>query len=65
MGDTVQLVIQSGRLNVNTQVRILGIEYDVGDDGQEDLVLTVGRPNTTLYKVLSKQRRDVEALARR
>jgi hypothetical protein len=65
MGDTVQLVVQSGRLNVNTQVRILGIEYDVGDDGQEDLVLTVGRPNSNLYQVLTRQRRDVEALARR
>jgi hypothetical protein len=65
MGDTVPLVVESGRLNVNTQVRILGIEYDIGDDGQEDLILTVGRPDTTLFKVLSKQRRDVEALARR
>jgi hypothetical protein len=65
MGDTVQLVVQSGRLNVNTQVRILGIEYDVGDDGQEDLVLTVGRPDTTLFNVLISQKRDVEALARR
>jgi len=65
MGDTVQLAINSGRLAVNTQVRVVGIEYDIGDDGQEDLVLTVGRPNTTLYRMLSKQKRDINALARR
>ena len=39
MGDIVPLVIQTGRLNVNTTIRVLGIAYDIGDDGQEDVDL--------------------------
>lgn len=65
MGDVVPLIIQSGRLNVNTQVRILGIEYDIGDDGNENVILVVGRPTSTFFNLMTKQRRDVEALARR
>jgi len=65
MGDTVPLVIQSGRLNVNTTVRVLGLTYDIGDDGQEDVELTVGRPAVTLAALLAANRRDVNALARR
>lgn len=65
MGDTVTLVVQSGRLNVNTQVRIMGIEYDIGDDGDENIVLTVGRPDTTLLDMMAATSSDVEALARR
>ena len=44
MGDVVPLIVQSGRLNVNTNVRVVGITYAIGDDGQEDVTLTVGRP---------------------
>jgi len=65
MGDTVQLVINHGRLNVNTWVRVMGIEYDVGDDGNEDVALIVGRPDKTLVHTLVKSRADVEALSRR
>jgi hypothetical protein len=65
MGDTLPLVIMHGRLQVNTTVRVLGIEYDIGDDGQEDVVLTVGRPDTTLVEVLGGIAADVDALARR
>lgn len=65
MGDTVPLVIQSGRLNVNTTVRVLGISYDIGDDGQEDVSLTVGRPAVTLAHILIDNRNDIDALARR
>jgi hypothetical protein len=65
LGDTVPLVIQSGRLNVNTNVRVVGIAYTVGDDGQEDVVVTVGRPRLTLAQLLNQNNRDVSALARR
>lgn len=65
MGDTVPLVIQKGRLNVNTTIRVVGIEYDIGDDGQEDVTLTVGRAPTTLADLLAAPVRDVNALARR
>ena len=65
MGDTVPLVVQSGRLNVNTAVRVLGITYDVGDDGQEDVTLTVGRPSTSFAALLRANNRDIAALSRR
>lgn len=65
MGDTVPLRIQSGRLNVNTSVRIVGLTFDIGDDGQEDIALTVGRPALTIGKIVTAIGRDVDALARR
>jgi len=65
MGDIVPLIVNSGRLNVNTSVRVLGISYDIGDDGQEDVILTVTRPQTSLAKIFRKSDRDVKALARR
>ena len=65
MGDTVALVIKAGRLNVNTQVRVMGISYAIGEDGDEDVQLTVGRPVTTLAKLFTQAERGVDALARR
>ena len=65
MGDVVPLVIQSGRLNVNTSVRVVGITYDIGDDGQEDVTLTVGRPTVKFRDLLAASTRDVNALTRR
>jgi hypothetical protein len=65
MGDTCPLVIRAGRLNVNTNVRVLGITYDIGDDGQEDVSLTVGRPDITFADLLTGKNRDIDALARR
>jgi hypothetical protein len=65
MGDTVPLIILSGRLNVNTNVRVMGISYDIGDDGQEDVILTVGRPAQSFIDMLTRADRDVDALTRR
>jgi hypothetical protein len=65
MGDTVPLLIQSGRLNVNDNARILGITYNIGDDGDEDVGLTVGRAPVTLAKILTDAHKDINALARR
>ena len=65
MGDTVPLIIQSGRINVNSNVRVLGITFDVGDDGEEDISLTVGRPDITFSDLLIGPVRDVNALSRR
>jgi len=65
MGDTVPLVITEGRLAVNTTVRVVGIDYSVGDDGQEDVALTVGRPPASLARILRGGARDIDALARR
>jgi hypothetical protein len=65
MGDTVPLVIRSGRLNVQTNVDVVGITYDIGDDGQEEVELTVGRPAVTFGDLFSNLDRTVNALARR
>jgi hypothetical protein len=65
MGDTVPLVIRKGRLDVSTTVRVLGINYAIGDDGTEDVEVTVGRPALTLTALFRDVARDVNALARR
>jgi hypothetical protein len=65
MGDVIPLIIQSGRLNVSTTVRVVGFTYDIGDDGQEDVTLTLGRPDTTLLDIFTSNAQDVNALARR
>lgn len=65
MGDTVPLLIQSGRLDVNTTVRVLGIAYDIGDDGQEDVTLTVSRPPTKFSDFFNRSAQDIRSLARR
>jgi hypothetical protein len=65
MGDIVPLVVQSGRLNVNTTIRVLGISYSIGDDGQEDVELTVGRPANNFLRLMSQAGRDADALTRR
>ena len=65
IGDTVSLVVQSGRLNVNTTVRVLGITYDIGDDGEENVSCDVGRPTRDLADLLITQQRSIQALNRR
>lgn len=67
MGDTVGLNVQSGRLNVATTVRVLGLAFAANEDaaGGEDVTLTVGRPAVTLAQLLGQARSDINALARR
>lgn len=65
MGDTVQLIVNSGRLAVNTWVKVVGITYTIGDDGDEDVALTVGLPDYTLSEMFADTERDVNALVRR
>jgi hypothetical protein len=65
LGDTVPLVVKSGRLDVSTTVRVLGLNYAIGDDGQEDVEMVVGRAAEDLSAQFRKTRRDVDALARR
>ena len=65
LGDTVPVVIKSGRLNVNTGVRIVGMNFAIDDDGDEDVELIVGRPLTSLADHLTSAASDITALARR
>ena len=65
MGDVVPLILQVGRLNVNTTIRVVGIAYAIGDDGDEDVELTVGRPLSTFTQLVTQADRDADALTRR
>ena len=65
MGDVVPLVVRSGRLDVVSNVRVVGLTYDVGDDGEETIGVTVGRPVRTLTQLINAPVADVNALARR
>jgi hypothetical protein len=70
MGDTCPLVVKKGRLNVNSVpptggVRVMGITYNVLDDGGEDVELVLGRPATTLLHLFTQANRDLDALTRR
>jgi hypothetical protein len=65
MGDTVTMVVKAGRLNVSTGVRIVGVTFAIGDDGEEDVELAIGRPPLQLADMLAAGLADVNALARR
>lgn len=65
MGDVVPLIVQAGRLDVDTTVRVVGVTFDIGDDGQEDVELTVGRPLSSLVSLLRRYGSNIDQLARR
>jgi microcystin-dependent protein len=65
MGDTVPLIVQSGRLNIDTTIRVLGFTFTIGDDGQEDVGVVVGRPTQTLGGFLSQTNKTVADLVQR
>jgi hypothetical protein len=65
MGDTVTLMVRTGRLDTAGDIRVIGLAYLIGDDGQEDVQVTVGRPRTTLGQFLTQSDSAVDALTRR
>jgi hypothetical protein len=66
VGDTVPLVVRSGRLDISTTVQVLGLNFAIQDDtAGEDVELTVGRPALALSALFAKTARTVDALARR
>ena len=65
MGDTVPLVLKTGRLDTSTTVDVVGIDYAISDDDTEDVTLTVGRPALELTALFTQTASDVNALARR
>lgn len=66
MGDVVPLVIKSGRLDVDTTIRIVGITFTVNDDGGEKVALDVGRPDQTYEDIfLNSTDARLSALERR
>ena len=64
LGDTITLKIKSGRLDVNTQIRILAVDVTISDEGTEAISLTVGRPAVTLKTLFTNAHRRLDQLER-
>jgi hypothetical protein len=65
LGDSVRLIVRSGRLDVDDSVRVVGITYVWGEDGGEDIEITVGRSDASFAQLVTGSSRDLDALARR
>lgn len=65
LGDTVTIRIRSGRLRVNTRLRITQIDVDISDDGAEDVTLTVGGPKPDYRRRASEIEKRLTLLERR
>lgn len=65
VGDIVQLVVQSGRLNVQENQQVLSIAYSIGEDGDEDVQLELGRLPTKFGGLFRGTRSTLDALNRR
>jgi hypothetical protein len=65
LGDTIEIRIASGRLNVDTQARIITVDIDIDNDGNEQVTLTVARVTPTLASVLGNYTTQLQALSRR
>jgi len=65
IGDVVRLRINSGRLNVDTWVRVMTRTFVIGDDGQEDVEVEVARPEGTFSELFANADQRLKALERR
>jgi hypothetical protein len=65
LGDSIELRVVSGRLAVDTTIRILQVDIDIDDNGVERVALTVGRPAVSLSTVIGDQQARLDALSRR
>lgn len=64
VGDTVRLIVQSGRLNVDVTRRIVQIEVTLDDDGGETVALSVGASAPALSSRLSSYNSRIATLER-
>lgn len=65
LGDSVTVRIRSGRLRVNTQLRVHQIDVDISDDGTEDVTLTVGGPKPDYRRRAAAIEKRLASLERR
>ena len=65
VGDVLNLRIASGRLDVDTYVRVYGQTFVIGDDGEEDVEAEVGRPEPTFIGLFRTADQRLSALERR
>ncbi len=66
LGDTGRLAIQSGRLDIDTDVRCIGLDFDIDNDGYERVSATLGRlsPAQAFYQRQQEQARQIAELGR-
>lgn len=57
LGDTVRLLVNSGRLHEDVELRVQQLDLTLGNDGEQQLSLTVGTPPSLLSTILEQQRR--------
>jgi IPT/TIG domain len=65
IGDVVRLIVRAGRLNVDTEIRVVGLTFEMGDSGQEDVTMQVGRADVSFGDLFTTTARQIDALARR
>jgi hypothetical protein len=65
VGDVVSLQIRSGRLDVDTWVRVYSQTFAIGDDGEENVEAEVARPEPTFIGLFRNADQRLSALERR
>lgn len=64
LGDTVRLIVDSGRVREDVALRVARIDVALGDDGQEAVSLTVGATRRTELSTLLAHTRRLALLER-
>ena len=59
LGDAVTLQIRSGRLEIDTHLRVYEVDMSPGDDGGEKVMIRLGRPRTRPTLVDQQQLRQI------
>jgi hypothetical protein len=65
LGDTVTVQIDSGRLQVNDQLRVVELSFAISSDNVETLTLTVGALPFQLHKRIAKILKQIRYLSTR
>lgn len=65
LGDTVRLVVRSGRIDEDVSLRVLGLDLTLGESGEEDVSLTLGAPAGSVLRRLHDMERRLATLERR
>jgi hypothetical protein len=62
LGDTVNVQVRSGRLNVNDQLRVVEMDFALDADNLEILTLTVGAIPLQVWRLIPKMLKNLALL---
>ena len=62
LGDAVTVRVMSGRLRVNDKLRVSEIAVTIGEEGQEQVTLTVGRAPLGPHRLIARMLRRIQHL---